>query len=260
MPAFRLAQIVIKVHANENALRDQYAELTKIRTRAAQLKSLGKAAIEKKLATTKTGFFDTNTNPPGLLGVPEAMDWGLNAKAGAISPIFEGVDEFAIAEVSSKHEGGTLSRDELSDQLRQIAELEARVEKLKPRADQVKALLDRGQTLEQAAQAVGTPTFTFTRMTRAQADPRLAQTPEVLGAIFGAQPGRTIGPIRTVNGWHFARVDQKFAPTPALYDSVKGQLSTEILTRRQRGFFAGWLGDLQSKAKIRDQRGGNGGR
>lgn len=253
-PGLRLAQIVIKVHPNENSLQTQYDDVAKLRARAAQLKNLGKAALEKSLATTKSGTYDASASPPSLMAVPDAMDWGLQAKAGEVSPIFEGTDEFVVAQVSAKHDGGTLSRGELEETLRQIADVEARVNASEGRAKQVKAALDGGATLEQAAAAGGATAFPFNGLTRLQPDPRLAQVPEVIGALFATAPGTTVGPLRGVNGWYFARIEHRFEPVPAMYDSMRGQISTQILTQRQRAFFAGWVQGLQAKAKVEDKR------
>jgi peptidyl-prolyl cis-trans isomerase D len=256
MPGMKLAQIMIKVHPNENSLRDQYEALEKIRVRALQLKSLGKAAVEKGLATAKTGFFDANSNPPALIGAPEAIDWGLSAKQGAISNVFEGVDEFVVAQVSARHESGMLSKDELAanQTLSQIAEVDARVTALKGKADQVKAALDAGQPLEAAAKSVGLTAAPVTHMTRVQPDPRLAQVPGFVGAMFNTPEGRSIGPVREVNGWYFARIEHRINPVAMMYDSTKGQLSSDILRRRQQNFFTGWLGELQAKARVQDLR------
>ena len=57
-----------------------------------------------------------------------------------------------------------------------------------------------------------------------------------------------------MNGWYFARIEHWLAPVAAMYDSTKGQLSSDILRRRQQNFFTGWLGELQAKAKVQDLR------
>jgi hypothetical protein len=36
------------------------------------------------------------------------------------------------------------------------------------------------------------------------------------------------------------------------FDKVKAQLSTEILSTRQRTFFNDWIGGLRAKAKVQD--------
>jgi parvulin-like peptidyl-prolyl isomerase len=91
-------------------------------------------------------------------------------------------------------------------------------------------------------------------MTRQQPDPRLTAIPEVVGAVFAAPPGKVVGPVRGINGWYFARVNQLIPASTAAYDTLKGQISTEILTRRQQTFFTNFLGDMRARSKIEDLR------
>lgn len=253
-PGLKVAQISIMVHPNDNALHDQFQKLQDIRDRGAKLHDLGRAAVEKGMTTQKTGFFDANGTPPTLYAEPDAADWGLNAKKGEVSPVFEGPDAFVVVQVDDKHAAGTMSRDEIEPTLRQLAELDARLTLSKPKADQIAQALQHGQTLEQAAQAAGLAAQPIKDLTRAQADPRLSSSPEVVGAMFGSPVGKTIGPMRTVNNWTFARVDNRVEPNPAAYDSVAGQVRMAVIQRKQQSFFAGWLNDLRAKAKVRDLR------
>ena len=249
----RIAQIVVKARPNDVSLREQYDVLNKLRARAGSV-GLGKAAAEKGLATSKTTFYDLDNTPPMLYTAPEAADWGLGAKAGAVSPVFEGIDEFVIAQVAARHEGGPPSRDQIAEPVRQIAEMEARTASGKGRADSVASALKAGRSLEQIAKERGLTIFTVTGMTRAQPDPRLGAVPEVAGVLFAAPPGQVAGPIQALNGWYFARKDRVIPANPAAYDSVKSQLTTQILTRRQQLFFSGYLAQLRAQAKVHDLR------
>ncbi len=252
-PGLKMSQIVVRVRPNEGSLRAQKQALLKLRNHAASV-GLGKAAAEKGLATTKSGFYDFNSQPPALMSVPEAGDWGLSAKVGAVSPVFEGLDDFVIAQVSAKTAGGPAPREEIESSLRQIAELDARVGASRPRADSIAAQLARGATLEQVAQGLGLTPMKITGTTRAAPDPRLSGAPEVAGAVFGAQPRQVVGPIRSLNGWYFARLDGVTPADPAAYDTLRTRISSGILQRRQQSFFAGYLGEIRMKAKIQDLR------
>ncbi len=254
-PGLRLAQIIVRIHPTEDELRAQGDELQKLRSRARTLKSLGKAAAEKGLATARTGYFDPNSPPQGLATVPEAADWAYGAKQGEVSPVFEGTDEYAIAQVAARHESGPVSRDMLGETLRQIAEMEARVDRAKPVADRLAGALAQGRPLEEAARELGLTAFTVKDMTRAQPDPRLSAAPELVGSLFGTTPGHTVGPIREPAGWYFARLDARtLAPMDSTFEKTKGALASEILATRQRTFFSSWLEDLRMKAKVQDMR------
>ncbi len=254
-PGFRLAQIVVRIRPTEEELRAQFDDLQKVRGRARALKSLGKAAAEKGLATTRTGYFDPNAPPQGLTAEPEAADWAIAAKQGDVSPVFEGPDEYIVVQVAARHAGGPVSRDQLGETLRQIAEVEARLDRAKPTVDRLAGALAQGRSLEEAAKEAGLTPFTVKEMTRTQPDPRMSMAPEFIGTLFAAAPGRTVGPVREPSGWFFARLDGKtIAPADSTYEKTKGQLASELLGSRQRTFFNAWLEDLRLKAKVQDLR------
>jgi peptidyl-prolyl cis-trans isomerase D len=250
----RLAQIIVRVRPSDTARQEQYGELQKLRARAVALKSLGKAATEKALPTLRTGFFDPGSTPPTLAETPEASEWGFGAKLKAVSPVFDGSDNYAIVQVAERHDGGLVPLEPLKETLRQIAELEVRVDRAKPVADRIAQALAQGRSLEAAAKENGLVPFA-TQLTRAQPDPRLAGAGETVGALFAAAPGKVVGPLRGPGGWLIARVEgTAVAPMDSTYEKAKPQLTQEILTSRQQLFFNGWLGDLRTKATVKDLR------
>ena len=234
-------------------MHDQYEELLKLSKQAAR-DGLGKAAAAKGLATATTAFYDLNNPPQELYGTPEAADWGLSAKKGEVSPVFEGIDEFAVVQVAAKTTAGPPAREQVTAQIRQLAQLEAGVQRSRPKADVIARALAAGQSLEQAAQAAGLSVIKIEGMTRVQPDPRLAGAPEVTGALFAAHPGQIVGPVQSLNGWYFGRLDQLTPADPAMFEQVKGQISSDLLQRRQQTVFNNYLNQLRAKAKVKDLR------
>lgn len=255
--AVKLAQIVVKVRPAAEELRKQMKDAQAIAARAKSV-GLSKAATEKGLGTMKTGLYDQNNAPPQLFSVPEAADWGLSAKKNEVSRVFEGQDEFVVAQVTLQHLAGVPSREEVGDQLKMIADAEVRVDLAKPRSDQLLAALKAGQTLEDAAKSVGLAAAPA-QFSRAQPDPRIASSPELLGMVLGAPVARVIGPVRGSQGWLFARVDGVVAASDSLLnDQLRGQITTEILQARQRRFFDGYVEKLRAKSEVSDLRAGGG--
>ncbi len=146
--AVRLAQIILRVQPSAEASQAQYKEAKALADRARATHSLSKAATEKGLQTFKTGYFDQNNAPPQLAPVPEAADWGLTAKKDEVGPVFESSDEFVIVQCSMQHAPGAPTREELGEQLKLMADAEARVDMAKARADALAAAIKSGQTLE----------------------------------------------------------------------------------------------------------------
>jgi peptidyl-prolyl cis-trans isomerase D len=255
MPSLRVAQIVIKAKPGTENAEQQRDQLGKIRERAKRV-GLGKAASENGLATAKTPYFDLTNAPPQLVTVPEAIDWAIGAKPQAISPVFESAEGFTVVQLTNRREAGSPPKADVLDQLRQIAEYEQRTAAAKPKADQIARAVASGQTLEAAASAAGLPAATIEGMSRAQPDPRVAAVPEVVGAAFAAAPGRVVGPIESPAGWYFFRVDRRDAPDSLSYEQLKGQITTDILNRKQREFFTSWLSERRMEAEVEDLRAG----
>ncbi len=253
-PGLKLAQIVTKIRAGEGTRSEQADEMSKLRARAARI-GLGKAAAEKGLSTRRSETFDYNNPPQSLYSVPEAGEWGLSAKVGAVSPVFEGPDEYMIVQVAEQRPAGAPSREELTEPLRNISELMARVEAGKPRADSVQRLIQSGRSLEEAARAVGLSTFRVDGTTRAQPDPRLTASDDLVGALFSAPAGKVVGPYRALNGWYFGRVEGRSLPDSAAYDTLRTQISSQILSQRQRSFMSGYMAELRAHARVEDLRG-----
>ena len=249
----KIAQLVVKVRANEDALRDQFQTVSKLRQKATTI-GLGRAAAEAGLATNTSEYYDMNSLPQALVNCPEAADWGTTAKKDAVSPVFEGIEEFVVVEVRVQQEPGAVPRDLVGDALRQLADMDNRVDRSKPKADALAAALASGHTLEQAASAQGITPMRIEGTTRRQPDPRVNPAPELVGLMFGTAPGKTVGPVRGINGWYFGRVESNTPADTSLFRQVSSQLRNDLLQRRQQTLFTSHIEGLRRQAKIEDLR------
>jgi len=252
-PGIKVAQILVRIRSTDDQLRDQYQALVKVRKRATRA-GLGRAATENGMATLNTGFFRLDQPPQVLAGSPEAVDWAYSSKENDVSPIFEEPEQFVIVQVAGKRPDGIPARDEISEPLRQLVELEKRLDMARPKVDAVAAGLAAGQSLEQAARSAGLEAVVTESMSRIQPDPRFAGSPELIGALFAAPPAQVVGPIRTLSGWYFGRVDQHAPADTTLYAQLRGQISQELLQRRQQSFLTSYANRLRSEAKVEDLR------
>jgi [acyl-carrier-protein] S-malonyltransferase len=60
-------------------------------------------------------------------------------------------------------------------------------------------------------------------------------------AIFAAEAGDVVGPIRTEHGWHVARVEAISGEVTAAYHAVHAEIEAELLAAARGRFFAEWL-------------------
>ncbi len=251
----KVAQIVLKIRPDPQTQRDQFQEMQKVRDKAAST-SLGRAATDIGATTTTTGYFGFAQPPTELYSVPEAAEWALTAKLNEVSPVFEGIDDWCVVQVKKVHEPGPMAKEDVMAQLRQVAEMNLRIEAARPRADAIAKAVAAGRSLDQAARANGATSFELHGMTRSQPDGRVAGIPEVMAALYAAPEGQVEGPLRGLNGWYFVQVQHR---TPADLDSLdaaKPQLVNQILQRRQQSFLSGLMADIRQGVKVEDMRTG----
>ena len=60
-------------------------------------------------------------------------------------------------------------------------------------------------------------------------------------AIFGAERGAVVGPIRTEHGWHVARVDAVRPESWVPYGNARPAIEAELLAAERTRAFADWL-------------------
>jgi peptidyl-prolyl cis-trans isomerase D len=254
-PGIKLAQILIRVRRSEDTQREQLEELGALRARAQRV-GLAKAATEKGLTTARTPFFPFGATPPQLYDVPEVADWAFGTKPGGLSPIHEASDFFLIAQIAERRDAGPAPKEDVIEQLRQLAEVDARMQAARPKADQVIQATAQGRSLEQAATGAGLAAAEAAPMTRVQPDPRLASSPEAIGAAFGAPLGRVVGPFEGPAGWIILRVNSRAPADTAAFEQIKGQVTTDVLSRKQNEFMQSWVMSQRRGAKIKDLRSG----
>jgi len=252
-PKLHLAQIVVNVRPGEQTLKDQSEEMRKLRDRAKSV-GLPKAATEKGLSTTRTSYFPFGGTPPELYEAPEMADWAFSAKVGEVSPVVETSQAFLIGQVTDHRAAGPAPKEDVAEQLRQLAEAEARVQAARPRADQIMSAVSQGRSLEDAAKAAGLEAMKVTGMSRAQPDPRLSSSPEAIGAVFVSAVGKVLGPFDTPGGWLITRVDARIPADTTAFNQIKGQVTSDILSRKQNDFMQSWMAEERRHAKIEDLR------
>jgi peptidyl-prolyl cis-trans isomerase D len=252
-PGLKVAQFIIRVKPDEDAIRRQFADLNKLRAKA-QREGLGRAAAALALTTTKTAFFDLSNPPNEITAAPSAADWAFGAKTNEVSPVIEALDVFAIVQLAASKEEGPMPREAISDQLRKLAQLEKLIDALKPKADALEAALKQGKTLEQAAAAAGVTAQKIEGITRAGQDPRLFGLPEVVGRLFAAKPGQVIGPLRGLGGYAAARLESRTEPDWTQFEATRAQFAQQLLENRQRVFMERFTTALRTQAHVKDLR------
>ena len=253
LPGVRVAQFLLRIKPDEEALKKQLVQLNQLRNKA-QREGLGRAAVATAQTTAKTAFFDLSNPPNEISSVPAAADWAFSAKANELSPVIEALDYFAIVQLLAIKAEGATPREAIGDQLRQLAELEASIDVLKPRADALAAALKGGQTLEQAAASIGATVQKIEGITRGAQDQRLFGQTDLIGQLFAAPIGQILGPMRGLGGYAAARIESRTEPDWTAFEGAKSQFAQQLLESRQRSFLERYTSSLRAAAKVKDLR------
>jgi peptidyl-prolyl cis-trans isomerase D len=72
-------------------------------------------------------------------------------------------------------------------------------------------------------------------------------SPQVASAVFGAQQGQMVGPIRSPLGWHVVRVESVTPAVSRPLDSVRQEIATEIGRRKAEEALAALLGRIEDR-------------
>jgi peptidyl-prolyl cis-trans isomerase C len=97
-----------------------------------------------------------------------------------------------------------------------------------PEAEEIKALIDKGENFEELAKKYSTDGskdyggdlgyFSAAEMVQEFSD-----------AVFNLKKGEISGPVKTDDGWHIIKLEEILPGTPLPYDMVKGQIRLALL-------------------------------
>lgn len=187
----------------------------------------------------------------GNIVVPDAGVWAFQGAVGTASPVIETSFAFYLFRLDSVAKGGI---PELAD-IRGSVESAVRDDKKEAKAAELAeayvARLNKGESLPDAAKAMGFPNREFGPFARVQPP---FQSGEVVGTAFALKPGAHSGAIKTPQGIY---VIQSVTLVPA--DSAKfvkdlEKLRTDSIRRARQNRVRNYLQALKDAAKIVDNR------
>ena len=171
--------------------------------------------------------------------------------------MFEGTDEFADRP-GHRHSApaGRRQARRVATELRQLAELDARVERSKPKADASRGRCGRASRSSRRRRRGGRRWRSAGRrdVARLQPDPRLAGRPRSSGALFASAPGQVVGPDPRSTAGTSAAVEATVARRHHVLRAVKDQLTNEHAPAPPAAVLQRLRGGLRMKAKVKDLR------
>jgi peptidyl-prolyl cis-trans isomerase D len=249
----RLAQIQKPIRPNSESMQKDVEGIRKLRADGARQK-LADLAAKRQLVSVNTGWFAQGQYVPQLLQLPQVQQWALQAKKGEVSRAYGSETGWLLVQVTDRREAGPRPFAEAKDDVRRAVEIQLRQQKPMADAERILAAVKAGQTLEQAATAAGAMIAVTDTFARSQPDPRLSPAPRAVGLAFGLPVGKVGGPVAAPTGVYLVRKDLFVPGNPAVYEQIKGQLSSQLLQARQQRWLRGWIEKTVSETKVEDLR------
>ena len=213
-------------------------------------------SVTKQLGLPEMRFPVTEGEPLDWQGryVPSVSAWAFTAKPGETSDLIDADDAYYLARLDSLRPGGKPTVASMRDDIRRILVQQKKVDMLVPRAAQLSAAVAKGETLEEAAKAMGLTVDATPEFTRVTAVPGLGQANQAVGAAFGLPVGAVSDPVKTPAEVVVLRVDRRVNADHAAWQKQKEQQRAQLLQRLRQQRIQDFLADLHDTAKIVDHR------
>ncbi len=249
----RLAQIQKPIHPSSESVQADVEAVRKLRADATK-DPMGELAAARGLVATSTGWFAQGQFEPALLQMPHVQQWAVRAKKGDVSRAYGTETGWVLVQIVDRREAGPRPFDDAKEDVRRAVELALRQAKPLADAQKMLAAVKGGKSLEQAATDAGTAVIATGLFPRSNPDPRLTPAPRAVGLAFGLAVGATGGPVVAPTGVYLVRKDAAAAGDPLLYQQMKGNLSSQLLSSRQQRWLRAWIDRTVADTKVEDLR------
>jgi peptidyl-prolyl cis-trans isomerase D len=249
----RLAQIQKPIRPTSESMQKDVDGIRKLREEAAK-QPLAAVAAKRQLVSTNTGWFAQGQYVPVLLQLPQVSQWALSSKKGAVSRAYGTESGWIVVQVTDRREAGPRPFEDAKEDVRRAVELAIRQQKPMAEGQRLVDAVRAGRSLEEAAAAIGATVAVTDTFARSQPHPGLSPAPRAVGLAFGLPVGKVGGPVPAPTGVYVVRKDAFVPGSPATYEQLRGQLSSQLLQNRQQRWLRGWIEKTVAETKVEDLR------
>jgi peptidyl-prolyl cis-trans isomerase D len=174
-----------------------------------------------------------------------------DASRGDISDAIELDEAFVVAKVASVQREGYRSFDEVRDEIRPRAMLDAKRE---IQANRMREALEQAGDLSSLASALGTQVRTEASVGfNTQVVSGLGREPKFGGTAFGLSEGARSGVVEGGSAVFVLRATSVQEPAP-LSDGQRQNIHTQLLNQRRNQVMNDWITSLRDAARVDDHR------
>lgn len=246
----RVGQLSRKIEAGTNTERDIYAAASEF-AQASQDKESFLANVDKMGLTKRVAdnIKETDKNIAGITGAREIVRWVYSEeKTGKVSPILEADGKFIVAMLSDIKTKGTPKLEYVKEAVEAKVINEKKAEYIK---NKIEEAMKGANTPLEIATKLGTVVNDIQGQSFANGFIQyLGSDNRILGALFGAEPNKLIGPIKGNNGVFVIFVEKVNEAPIGDVSNNKARLAAEVAARVESSVTEA----LKKKADIKDNR------
>jgi peptidyl-prolyl cis-trans isomerase D len=187
----------------------------------------------------------------GNIVVPDAGIWAFQAVTGTASPVIETGFAFYLFRLDSLTKGGVPALADIRGSVESAVRDEKKLVKARELAQAYISRLDQGESLPDAAKAMGFPNRQFGPFARVQPP---IQSGQVVGTAFALKPGEHSGAIETPQGIYVMETLSIVPPDSAKFVKDLEKLRTDSIRRARQNRVRNYLQALKDAATIVDNR------
>ena len=217
--------------------------------------SLQAAAQRLGLRVREAEFNDSTPFLPGVGAADDAAVWAFGeAEIGEVSEVFESPEVFYMMEIVSRTEPGITPLNEARPIIVELVKQKKKLERAREVGRTVLERINKGASLEQAAQQSNLKVAEAGPFTRMEFVPGLGRANAAIGTAFGLNEGQISGLVEAEGMLFIIQTIEKTeadrAEFEAQKDEARGRMTQALAEQRWNEFLAA----LKENAKIVDKR------
>ncbi len=202
-----------------------------------------------------SGYLQSDQIVPSLgQGTAWLVNWALEQEVGTVARVAENERGLWVAVVADKRAEGQMPLEEVRPRVEREVRAHKKADMVATKLREVRAQVESGATLEEAASAAGFEVRQSEPFARTESVPGIGRGNGVVAAAFRLQEGQLSDVMTLRQGAYLLRLAEKAPLDEALFAEQSAQFQQQLLAQRQQEALQNWFAQLYETAVIEDNR------